>query len=298
MPFGLKTAPAVFQRFMDHHLRDFILFLFWYIDDVLVFADTLEELRRRTVIAKERLRQVGCEVNEDKSQYEARGLLFAGIWISGGMTGPNLDKVKQILALPPPRTKVEKQSALGLVSYLRDHIPLASLFTASLSISEANDISMEEYKDNWNRLLRHIARTVTTLADWDDDSDADLYTDASKTGAAAVLMQKGRIVAVASRQLTPTETRYSATDREALGLLLAADKMRVMLHRPVGVTRVWSDHSALLSRKTEDMTPRQYRWHATITQWIRNLKHVKGKENPADYFSRWQVEGLGGQIRV
>lgn len=298
MPFGLKTAPAVFQRFMDHHLRDFISFLFWYIDDVLVFADTKEELRRRTVIAKQRLRQIGCEVNEEKSEYESKGLLFAGIWINGNGIGPNAGKLRQVLSLPPPRTKVEKQSALGLVSYLRDHIPLASLLTASLSTGKANDISDDEYAKEWNHLLKHIARNVTTLTHWSQDEDADLYTDASNQGAAAVLMQKGRIVMVASRKLTPAETRYSATDREALGLLLAADKFRLMLHRPRGVTQVWSDHSALLGRKLQDMTPRQYRWHMKITQWITNLKHVKGKDNPADYFSRWAVAGLGGQIRV
>lgn len=298
MPFGLKTAPSVFQRFMDHHLRDFLLFLFWYIDDVLIFADTKEELKRRTVIAKQRLQLIGCEVNEEKSEYEKQGLLFAGIWINGNGIGPNVEKLKQVYALPPPRTKVEKQSALGLVSYLRDHIPLVSLLTASLSTSKENETSEEDYTQEWKRLLAHIAKNVTTLTHWSQDEDADLYTDASGQGAAAVLMQKGRIVMVASRKLTATEQRYSATDREALGLLLAADKFKLMLHRPKGVTQVWSDHSALLTRKPQEMTPRQFRWHLKVTQWITNLKHVKGKDNPADYFSRWTVEGLGGQIRV
>lgn len=133
--------------------------------------------------------------------------------------------MEQVLALAPPRTKVEKQSALGLVSYLRDHIPLASHFTATLSTSATNTLSLEDYEKEWEKLRQHISRVICTLAEWDEEQDADLYVDASKTGCAAVLIQCGRIIAVVSRKLNPAETRYSATDREQLGLLLAAMKI-------------------------------------------------------------------------
>lgn len=298
MPFGLSTAPAWFQRFMDHGLaavRDVAL---WYMDDVLVGGRTLEELRENTLRVRYVLRCMECEVSEEKSEYERRGLLFAGLWVTGQSVGPNHQKVRELLATPCPRTKVERQSALGLASYLRDHIPLASMLTASLQPGASLELDDAEYNRQWGRLLQHVARSVTTLALWVDSKDADLFTDASKQGCAAVLIQDGRIVALASRKLTPAETRYSATDREALGLLLAAVKFRVFLHRSLGKTLVHTDHSALLTRKTKEMTPRQARWHTIIHTWVTNVVHVRGKINPADYFSRWAVEIFGGQIRV
>jgi len=296
MPFGLKTAPSVFQRFMDHALQKCRGIAFWYIDDVLVWGETLRELRANQSRVRAALQQAKCQINETKSEYEKEGLLFAGVWVYGRGVGPNTAKVKQVESLPPPRTKVEKQSALGLASYLRDHIPLASHFTAELSTSKDNTISEEEYASLWRQFTKHVAKTITTLGDWNEEGDASLYTDASNKGCAAVLIQDGRIIALASRKLSPAETRYSATDREHLGLLLAARKFRVFLHRSSGNTRVLSDHAALLTRKTNDMTPRQSRWHTYVSQWIPNTLHVKGKDNPADFFSRWGLEVSGGQI--
>ena len=296
MPFGLKTAPAVFQRYMDHLLAPVKDICFWYIDDVLVFASNKEEVRRRTRKVEAIITQGGNDVATEKCEYEKRGLLFAGMWIYGGGVGPNHLKVEQALRLPIPKTKTEKQSALGLVSYLRDHVPLASMLTASLTLGKDNTMNEEEYALEWNKLTTHIADRISTLGEWGQDEDADLFVDASKTGCAAILIQSGRIICLASRKLTPAETRYSATDREQLGLLLAAKKMRTFLHRPLGTTRVWTDHAALLGRKTNDMTPRQARWHETVNQWIRQPLHVRGKNNPADFVSRWGLGTVGGQI--
>lgn len=298
MPFGAKTAPAVFQRFMDHGLSGCREISFWYIDDVLVYASSLQELRKRLGRVRKALREMKVEINEEKSEYEKRSLLFAGLWIYGGGVGPNLAKVREVLALPPPRTKKEKQSALGLVSYLRDHIPLVSSFTASLTPSEGDDMSSQEYEAQWGKLMRHISRALCTLAHWREEEPADLYTDASGGGVAAVLIQSGRIVAVASRKLKPAETRYSTTDREHLSILLAAQRMRLFLHRSGVVTRVHNDHAANISRKTDDMTPRQNRWFFQINQWIPHVQHVKGIDNPADFFSRWGLEIIGGQVKT
>lgn len=298
MPFGLKTAPSVFQRFMDYGLRACKNFSFWYIDDVLVYATHLTELRALTERVRRALRAMKVEVNEAKSEYEKQGLLFAGMWVYAGGQGPNLAKVKEVLALPVPRTKVERESALGLVSWLRDHIPLASLLTASLMPRQGEEVSKEELEIGWKRLTSHIARSITTLGHWNEEKEAQLFTDASQTGVAAVLVQEGRIIALASRKLTPAETRYSTTDREHLSLLLAAEKLKIFLHRSGAETYVFNDHAAHVSRRTTDMTPRQTRWYLNIARWIPTIRHVKGKNNPADFFSRWPVEILGGQIRI
>lgn len=66
MPFGLKTAPAVFQRYMDHTLSPFFHFAFWYIDDVLIYADSLSELRKRTRQVEKRLVETGNVVSTEK----------------------------------------------------------------------------------------------------------------------------------------------------------------------------------------------------------------------------------------
>lgn len=299
MPFGLKTAPSVFQQFMDTGLAGLEEWCVWYIDDILVAGSTLGELRRRTRIVKQRLSQMRCEVNEEKSIYDQPALIFTGMWIFAGGMGPNTDKVRELMTLPFPTTKTTMQSALGLVSYLRDFIPLVSYFTAKLYPSKDSDIlSDESAHEEWQKLKQHLVSCVTTLRHWKEDLDAQLYVDASKTGLGAILIQDRAVVAVISRKLTPAETRYSATDREHLALLYAAKKWKVFLHRNKGVTEVFSDHEALLGRNWAEMTPRQARWATIVSQWIPNLTHVQGKLNPADYISRWGLEIFGGAVKL
>lgn len=299
MPFGLKTAPAIFQEFMDTHLSCFSMWSLWYIDDILIYATNKTELRRRTTRMRDKLRSMKCEINEDKSEYEKQAVLFAGLYLFPGGVGPNLVKVRGLLQIPPPKNKVDMQSALGLVSYLRDFIPLVSHLTSRLYPTKATVQSdAATYSVLWDKLLRHVASAAQTTRHWKEDEDANLYTDASGFGLGVIVLQNQRIVAVSSRKLTSAETRYSATDREHLALVHAAKRFRVFLHRQCGVTNVWTDHDPLVDRKGAEMTPRQARWHELVTQWIPNARHVSGKENPADIISRWPVEIFGGALKL
>ena len=295
MPFGVKTGPAVFQQFMDTRLAHLQHLLAAYIDDVLIFADNLTELRRRTQRTKSALRAAGCTINEDKSEYEKQTLIFAGLRLRTDGISPNEAQVRKLLSLTAPRTKAEMQSALGLVSYLREFILLVSHFTAELYPTQSSaPLSIHKYEEEWSKLLRHIASAVTSLRHWDEGKDADLFTDASGKGLGVVIIQDERIVALASRKLSNAETRYSATDREHLGLVFAAKKFKVFLHRPTHTTRVQSDHAALIGKRSPDMTPRQVRWCSIVNQWMPNVCHVAGKDNPADFISRWEPEIEGG----
>lgn len=299
MPFGLKTAPATFQRFMDTHLAPLGHFYFWFIDDILVSAETLVELRWRVTLLKKKIRAMGCEINEGKSEYEVTEIDFLGLRIYNGGLSPNAAKVSALLSLPPPRTKKEAQSALGLVSHLRDFIPLVSHFT-SLLYPDKNGLRLDDetYANEWGKLLRHIASAALTLRHWEPNCETDIFADASNRGLGIIMMQRGHIVALASRQLTPAESRYSATDREHLALVFLAIKLKMFLHQSSSRTRVHSDHAALLSRKDADLTPRQARWKTITNYWIPNLVHVKGLDNPADFISRWSLEISGGAART
>ena len=295
MPFGLKTAPSTFQRLMDHHLMDCHPYAYWFIDDILVMARSATQLQHYVREVTNRLERNGHVINKEKSVFSATSLLFAGLWVSEKGVGPNLVKASELDQLQPPSNKKDLQSALGLVSYLRDFIPLAAEYTARLyPTKDSKHLSTTEERALWQKLKAHIHDSLCTNRHWRQGEDGDLYVDASGYALGATLIQHGRLVATVSRKLTASEMRYSATDREHLALLYAAKKMRIFLHQPKGEIRVWTDHQALTSRKMSQMTPRQARWAFIVNQWIPCLRHIKGAKNPADYVSRWALGGGKG----
>lgn len=124
MPFGLKNAPAIFQRFMETQI---LANLRWksalvYIDDVIVFTKTLEEhsvaLREILTAAK----KVGLKFSAKKCFLGYPSLKLLGRMISReGLTVVE-EKTKAIQELPTPRSLKELYLALGLFGYYRAFI--------------------------------------------------------------------------------------------------------------------------------------------------------------------------------
>jgi hypothetical protein len=295
MPFGLKTAPATFQRYMDHGLSDLSHEGYWYLDDILVWGESRSQLQQRTKHFRQRIRRMGSQVNEQKSEYEQQTILFAGLTLHAYGIGPNPVKGATFQSLPFPRTKKDMQSALGLVSYLRDFIPLIAHFTWQLYPSTTSPPPGNPLKA-WELLQAHVQSALTSMRHFKEGTPAQLYADASGGAIGNILIQDKRIVAVAARKLSPAETRYSATDREHIALVYAARKFRLILDQPENATEVYSDHAALITRRSTDLSPRQERWKQIVTERIRNLTHVKGAVNPADLISRWPGLEGGGQV--
>jgi hypothetical protein len=285
MPQGLKTAPSTYQRFMDWHMMPHQVYVINYVDDILIFAKSLSQLRRRTAAVQRTLRAAAVEINTDKSEYDKSSIDFVGLRISYRGIGTALP----IKDTPAPKTVQDWQSALGFANCFRDYLPLSDL-TAGL-YPGANQLPPAErqakFKVLWTQLMSHV-----TLHHYDDNKDALLYLDASKYAIGAVLTQNGKVCAIFSKGLTHAQQSYSATDREHLALLHGVERFRVFIQSNQKLyTR--TDHTALLNRKEDLMTARQLRWKLRITEITTRITHVAGKDNPADFWSRqgWKWGG-------
>ena len=120
----------------------------------------------------------------------------------------------------------------------------------------------------------------------DQTKDYEVYCDASRRGLGAVLMQEGRVVSYASRQLKPHELNYAMHDLELAAVVHALKTWR---HFLIGNHyEVYTDHKSLKYIFTQkELNLRQRRWLELIKDYDMKLHYHPGKANVvADALSR------------
>lgn len=289
MTFGLTSAPAYFQRYLDSLLQQHQLYAIWYQDDILIAGMTKQETMTRLRAVQATLESGGNVINWDKSSLPAQEVTWCGLNLAPGRIRAGNPLARD---LPVPYTKKDRQSALGWINYFRDHIPWLSHFTESLQPNKDNLTRSQQYEEDWARALKACENAVD-LHHWTPGKEAKLYVDASAYAMGGMLTQENKVVAMWSKKLTGAQTRYSATDREHLALATSAQKFQIFLDDKDVTTRAYTDHLALINRDWKELRPIQVRWVLTIKRYIRNLEHMPGKDNPADFLSRKGAYGGG-----
>lgn len=133
IPFGLKGAPAHFQRFMDgliHELRWTCAMV--YLDDVVVYTSSLEDHHRALTSLLDSAINVGLKFDPKKCHFALPSLKLLGRIVSADGVSVIPDRVKAIREIEMPRTYAELSSFLGLVGYYRYFIPRYAKLAAPL----------------------------------------------------------------------------------------------------------------------------------------------------------------------
>lgn len=120
MPFGLKNAPATFQRLMEMvlgELRGHNCFV--YIDDIIIYSPTIEQhfLDIQSVIHKLQIAGLTINLKKKKSKFCLLELTFLGHVVSIQGISADLNKVEAIRSYPVPRNLKEVQRFLGLARW-------------------------------------------------------------------------------------------------------------------------------------------------------------------------------------
>lgn len=121
MPFGPKNGPSAFQRLMDRTFTKEIRegWLSVYIDDIIVHSDSnvahVDHLRQ--VFTK--LEEINMTLSFKKCRFAHTSVQVLGHIVSGLLMSVDLNKVKAIMAIPPPVNVGDILSFLGMCGHYR-----------------------------------------------------------------------------------------------------------------------------------------------------------------------------------
>ena len=301
MPFGLRNAPAAFQRLMQEVLSDLnpsdgCGFVSVYIDDILVYSKSLPEHLEHLRQVLSRLKKFNLKLRPDKCSFIQQEVRFLGHVLTPGGLQPSQDHITSVQEFKPPQNVQEIRRFLGLASYYRRFIPGFAKIASPLHSLTRKDVSFEWTSECQKALdtLKDKLVKSPVLSYPQSDREYVLETDASVMGLGAVLSQlqedqKLHPVAYASRALSSSEKNYGITDLETLAVVWAMSHFRSYVYGQ-DVT-VITDHSAvrpILQKPTSG--GKHVRWWLKIQDCGARTLEVKyrpGRENSkADALSR------------
>lgn len=129
------------------------------------------------------------------------------------------------------------------------------------------------------------------MAYFDPTKQTELTTDASPWGLSAILSQKTpgnddrRIVAYVSRSLSVVEKKYSQTEREALAIVWAMERLHVYLYGGKFILRTDCKPIEMILGNPKSKPPtRIERWNLRIQDFNFDIVYMKGNDNPSDSY--------------
>ncbi|GJS28295.1 reverse transcriptase domain-containing protein [Tanacetum coccineum] len=289
MPFGLTNTPAVFMDLMNRVCKPYLdKFVIVFIDDILIYSRNKEEHANHLRIILELLKKEKLYAKFSKCDFWIHIVQFLGHLIDSQGLHVDPAKIEAVKNWASPTTPTEIRQFLGLAGYYRRFIKDFSKIAKSLT-----ELTQKNKKYIWGKdqesafqLLKQKLCEAPILALPEGNDDFVVYCDASHQGLGAVLMQREKVIAYASRQLKPNEENYTTHDLE-LGAVVFA--LKIWRHYLYGTKcTVFTDHKSLqhiLDQKELNM--RQRRWLELLADYDCEIRYHPGKANVvADALSR------------
>ena len=289
MPFGLTNAPATFCTLMNKVLHKFLdRFVVVYLDDIVVYSNTLEEHIEHLGEVFEVLREHQLYVKREKCVFAQKRIPFLGHIVGEGRIWMDSAKISAIQEWETPKRVTEVRSFLGLANYYRRFIQGYSCITTPLT-----DLLKKERAWEWSPkcqeafdTLKHTVIREPVLKLPDFSMPYEVHTDASDFAIGGVLMQEGHPIAFESRKLKDAERRYTVQEKEMTAVVHC---LRTWRHYLLGSHFVVKTDNVATSyfQTQKKLSPKQARWQDFLAEFDWSLEYKPGKANVvADALSR------------
>ena len=244
--FGLTNAPVMFMELMNRVFKEYLdTFVIVFIDDILVYSKTNQEHQMHLRNAMTVLKENKLYAKFSKCEFWLREVSFLGHVISTEDVLVDPTNVEVVTNWARPTTITEVRSFLGLAGYYRRFVqdfsktvaPLARLTRKAMVFVWTEDCE-ESFQD-----LKERMTTAPVLTMPDCTGNYAIFSDASKKGLGCILMQQGKVISYASKQLKDYEKNYPNHDLELATVVFALKIWRDYLYGER--TQIYTDHKSV-----------------------------------------------------
>ncbi|GJT12651.1 reverse transcriptase domain-containing protein [Tanacetum coccineum] len=289
MPYGLTNAPAIFMDLMNRVYKPYLdKFVIVFIDDILIYSKSEEEHEVHLKTILDLLKTEMLYAKFSKCEFWLKEVQFLGHVVNRDGIHVDPSKVESVKNWKTPESPTEIRSFLGLAGYYRRFIENFSKIAKPLTLLTQKNKAYVwgDKQEEAFQILKEKLCNAPVLALPDGPDDFVVYCDASKQGFGCVLMQQGKVIAYASRQLKIHENNYTTHDLELGAVVFALKIWRHYLYGTKSV--IYTDHKSLqYIFDQKELNMRQRRWIELLSDYECEIKYHPGKANVvADALSR------------
>ena len=290
MPFGMKNAPATFQRVANKLVRD-IDGCEGYMDDVVIYSDNWSD----HISFFQIMREPKLTINLMGSEFGKATVKYLGHIVGQGQVRPLDAKIQTVAKFPVPTSRKELARFLGMAGYYRKFClnfseiaaTLTNLLGKKLKFVWTDDCQLAFDK------VKLLLQKSPVLKSPDYEKPFRLIVDSSDVGTGSVLVREAsdgldHPVSYFSKKFLKYQKNYSVVEKETLGLVLALEHFDVYLGSTPFKIKVYTDHNPLTFLKTmKNKNQRLVRWSLALQEYILEIQHIPVSENVvADALSR------------
>lgn len=307
MPFGLKNAPPVFQRFINNTFRDLIEAnkLVIYLDDILIATEDFNDHIEIISDVLTQLKRHNLELRLSKCKWAMSELDYLGYRANPSGILPSKTHLQSIENYPVPRNRKQLQSCLGLFSYFRRFVcdfskiarPLTELLRKDVPYDFSNECS-DAFATLRNKLI-----TSPVLAIYDPAAETELHCDASSLGFGSVLMQrqpdrKLHPVAFFSKTTSSAESKLHSYELETLAIVYSLQRFHTYLEGiPFKIITDCNSLAQTLNNRSN--SAKIARWSLLLENYNYTIIHRSGTAmNHADALSRCQITAAVSELDI